>query len=160
MVTRYVIKTPLDFKQLFYFIRANMFLSTNLKLQISHFFWFPIKYYTRDQPKQKKDFVNYHIFFVRNYSEKRHFLMSLSPYPRLIRTNCRWNPSALLIVEGGVDDWAVVETSLAGDRVGGGQGVLAPVFAHRFLCLALQRLLVVVFVKAVREVLSETKISI
>ncbi len=78
----------------------------------------------------------------------------------LIRSNGRRNPSTLLFVEGGIDDWAVLEGGLASDRVSGRQGVLAPVFVHRFLSLTLQGLLVVVFVNAVGEVLSVTQILI
>merc|ERR1712037_298055 len=77
----------------------------------------------------------------------------------LVGSDCWGNPLALSLVQGVVNDAAVLQLCLAGVAIGPGQGVLPPVLLHGELGLSGERLGVVKLVHPVLEVLSGVRSS-
>ena len=77
----------------------------------------------------------------------------------LVRSDRRWDPGALLLIQGVVNDRPVLQAGLS-VVVHLGEGVLPPVLAHGLGLLALEGLGVVKFVNAVLEVLAGMAIII
>merc|ERR1712146_829507 len=70
----------------------------------------------------------------------------------LVRPDGRWHGGALVGVESVVNYRAIAQLNLACLDIDDRHGVFPPVVIHRHLLLALNRLRVVVFVDAVREI--------
>lgn len=75
-------------------------------------------------------------------------------YGYLVGADLWWHPVGLALVEGGVDDWTVVERDVSGLDVGSDDGMLAPVVLELLLGLSFQWLAVVELVETIWEVVT------